>query len=255
MSGAQFVLVHGAWHTSWHWKFLASNLTDSGYTVSTVDLPSVSPDVDKVLREGALRADVEVVQAALERAAITSDKVIPVFHSYGGMPGGEAAAELSDHAKAKMHCLVYMCAFLVPAGKALLTDTNGAMAPFSRADRSKDHVASVPDPISIFYHDIASTVAEEAAQHVSLSSMSAFTQEIRHSPWEQYRCAYIFTEYDRALPLTRQESFFAHANEACRTNWTTFTLAGGHSPFLSRPEECADIPRQLAMEWMSCSIL
>lgn len=102
--------------------------------MSTVDLPSVSSDIDRVLREGALRADVEVLKAALGKAAITSDKVIPVLHSYGGMPGGEAAAELSDHARGKIHCLVYVCAFLVPVGKALLTDTNGVMAPFSRVE-------------------------------------------------------------------------------------------------------------------------
>lgn len=107
----------------------------------------------------------------------------------------------------------------------------------SQADHLKGHVTSVPDPVSTSYHDIAHDVAEETAQHVFLSSMSAFTQETRYSPWEQYRCAYIFTEDDKAIPVARQESFFAHASENDRTDWRTFTLPGGHSPFLSRPEE------------------
>ncbi len=35
----QFVLVHGAWHGSWCFRYLAEELNDRGYDVEAVDLP------------------------------------------------------------------------------------------------------------------------------------------------------------------------------------------------------------------------
>lgn len=134
MSGntTHFVLIHGAWHRAWHLQLLATRLKDAGFGVSTVDLPSVNPNIDEVLREGALRADVEAAKVVLEQAAAESDTIIPVCHSYGGVVGGEAAAELSENAKNKVQRIVYLCAIVVQQGNSLTTRTNGQVASWAR---------------------------------------------------------------------------------------------------------------------------
>ena len=35
------VLVHGAWHGPWNWEKVENELTEMGWQVRTVDLPSV----------------------------------------------------------------------------------------------------------------------------------------------------------------------------------------------------------------------
>lgn len=130
-SNTRFVLVHGAWHRAWHFHILKSRLEEAGYTVSTLDLPSIGPDVSKLPLAGALRADVEAIKAVLEQAASESEIVIPVLHSDAGAPGGEAAAELSDAAKRKVQRLVYLCAFVIERGTAVHTYSGGQVAPWA----------------------------------------------------------------------------------------------------------------------------
>lgn len=82
-------------------------------------------------REGALRADIEAIKIVMEEAASKSDRVIPVFHSYSGIPGGEAAAEVSEATKKKIQRLVYLCAFAIPQGTGLTTKSNGKVSPWA----------------------------------------------------------------------------------------------------------------------------
>lgn len=136
MSKPHFVLVHGAFHRAWHLQSLVERLEKAGYPVSTLDLPSVNQDIAKVPREGGLRADVDAVKAVIEEAALNSAQIILVFHSYGGVPGGEAAAELSEAAKEKVQRLVYMCAFVIEQGTAVTTASKGQVAPWAALEAS-----------------------------------------------------------------------------------------------------------------------
>ncbi|KAM3424973.1 hypothetical protein BST61_g6944 [Cercospora zeina] len=242
MAKFHFVLIHGAFHRAWHMKLLVTRLEAAGFAVSTVDLPSVNPSIDNLLREGALRADVEAVKAVLEQAAAGSDQVIPVCHSYGGVVGGEAAAELSENAKTKVQRLVYLCAVVIPQGTAVTTRTNGRVAPWARRE---GHAVVVPDPVSCFYQDVGPQLAREAANHVHPISYSALAEVTRHAPWRHFPCTYIYTNEDLALPLSIQQLSLERLSEEECANWTFFTIEGGHSPFLSKPDECVRILRQL----------
>lgn len=68
----------------------------------------------------------------MEEAASKSDRIIPVFHSYSGIPGGEAAVELDEETKKKVQRLVYLCAFVLEQGTALTTRSAGQVAPWAR---------------------------------------------------------------------------------------------------------------------------
>ncbi|WPB03967.1 uncharacterized protein RHO25_008611 [Cercospora beticola] len=244
MSGnkTHFVLIHGAWHRAWHLQLLATRLKNAGFGVSTVDLPSVNPNIDEVLREGALRADVEAAKVVLEQAAAESDTIVPVCHSYGGVVGGEAAVELSENAKNKVQRIVYLCAIVLEQGNSLTTRTNGQVASWARHE---GHAVVVPDTISCFYQDVDPQLAQEAAKHVHIHSYSAFTEITRHAPWRQFPCTYVYTTEDLALPLSTQQTLLGLLSEEERANFNFFTLESGHSPFLSKPDECVKILKQL----------
>ena len=58
------LLVHGAWHGSWCWEPLRHVLEGRGWSVQSVDLPTVhSPDKAGM----PLQADADEVSAAIDR--------------------------------------------------------------------------------------------------------------------------------------------------------------------------------------------
>lgn len=120
-----FVLIHGACHRAWHWHLLEAKLKASDCAVSTIDLPSCNADKEKLVVSGALRLDIEAIKTFLEKLASTSDRIIPVFHSYSGAPGGDAVAELSSAAKSKVERLVYLTAIAAQPGGTVAGIPNG----------------------------------------------------------------------------------------------------------------------------------
>lgn len=117
MSKPHFVLVHGAYHQPQHWDPLVKVLQSAGYTTSTAKLPSVSatppPEV--------LKADVAAVkQAVVEAVAQGATSVVPVLHSYAGIPGFDALATLTAEEKAKIPVVICISAFIIPKENSLV---------------------------------------------------------------------------------------------------------------------------------------
>ena len=94
-----------------------------------------------------MAADVDAIKDAIEAAAKTADAIVLLFHSYGGIPGSEAVAEVSEEAKKKIIHLVYLAAFLIDQGQALTTPSGGKTAPWSRKD-----VREIQRPASLSPH-------------------------------------------------------------------------------------------------------
>ena len=109
---ANFVLVHGAWHGGWCWRFVRPLL--KGHEVFTPSLTGLGdrkhlarPDID-------LETHIADVVALLEMEDLRD--VILVGHSYGGMVVTGAA----DRAHERIRRLVYLDAFVPENGKCLL---------------------------------------------------------------------------------------------------------------------------------------
>ncbi|HEY1486097.1 MAG TPA: alpha/beta fold hydrolase, partial [Micromonosporaceae bacterium] len=68
-------LVHGAWHSSWHWHLLEAALHDRGGHAVTVDLPCT---------DSAAGAS-EYADLIVEALASIDDDVVLVGHSLGGL--------------------------------------------------------------------------------------------------------------------------------------------------------------------------
>ena len=109
---ATFVLVHGAWHGGWCWRFVRPLL--GGHDVYAPSLTGLGE------RKHLARADVDLdthiadVVSLLEMEDLCD--VVLVGHSYGGMVITGAA----DRAPERIGRLVYLDAFVPENGKCTL---------------------------------------------------------------------------------------------------------------------------------------
>ncbi|KAM0709919.1 hypothetical protein Q7P35_003962 [Cladosporium inversicolor] len=230
-----FILVHGAYHQPQHWDPLVTLLHQSGHQTSTPRLPSVSatpiPD--------CLAADVSAVkQSIIDAIANGSESVVPIFHSYGGIPGFEALATLTHEQKSKIPRVICISALIVPKGESLVS--------VQQAD-SKNYVeidgptATVPTPIPIFYNDVPAPLASHAASLLLPHLLEPFFTPTHHDGCADFPVTYVVCNNDQALTVNYQQS----AIEVCRSREgrkggreavEVVEMETGHSPFLSVPE-------------------
>lgn len=220
-------------------SFLKTQLERAGYTTSDVELPGAGATAPNY-PTGGLAADVSAIKSALESAASEHDLLVPVFHSYGGVCGSEAVAELSELSKQKIHRIIYLAALIVPAGDALTTHSNGKLAPWGR-ETHEGRIAYVPDPTSCFYHDVPADRAKEASARCVPHATSCFHEETKHGGWTLFPRTYVFCKDDRAVSVEIQRTFFEHMTEEERSGWDFEEVDASHSPFLSKPEETAQL--------------
>ncbi|WJY54059.1 alpha/beta hydrolase [Streptomyces chengbuensis] len=211
-SRSTLLLVHGAWHGSWCWAPLSSALRAEGRRTETVDLPSAG-------REAGMHEDAGVVLDALTRI---DGPVVVVAHSYGGIPVTQAAAEAPN-----VERIVYLSAFQLDVGENLLGHY-GAPEP----DEPQGFEPVPGDPVPMFYGDVPRSEARAAARRLVPQSRRSFSDRLTRAAWRGVPSTYVVCEDDQALPARNQEAMAARSG-------TVHRIAGGHSPFLSRPAELA----------------
>jgi len=107
-----FVLVHGAWHGAWCWYKVVVLLERAGHRAIALDLPGLGKDktpLDAVTLATWTDSVVRVLDARPE-------PVVLVGHSRGGIVVSQVAEARPD----KVGRLVYLAAYLLRDGEALL---------------------------------------------------------------------------------------------------------------------------------------
>jgi pimeloyl-ACP methyl ester carboxylesterase len=221
--GTTIMLVHGAWHGSWCWAPLRDVLTARDIATAAVDNPSVtSPGSD-------LAADGDNLRAALDAI---DGPVVLVGHSYGGAVISDAGAHPN------VECLVYLSAFALDVGESVMQNelTGGEAVKLGEAMVFGDGVVTVePDRVvEFFYHDCTPEVAGAAAAQLKPMSMAAMAGATRAAAWREKRSMYVVCTDDRAIPVALQRASAARTNEIIE-------MSTSHSPFLSRPDDLADV--------------
>ncbi|RMJ28005.1 hypothetical protein PHISP_01120 [Aspergillus sp. HF37] len=220
------VLVHGAWHGSWCWKFQTPALEALGYAVETVDLPCTSGIAGTTQFDDAahLRSVVESHLAAHKRLVILA-------HSYAGPIASAAIAGLSESG---VLGLVSLCAYIFPGGMdqgAVIRSMGGL--PYAAWDDPAEGLFVTKDPRSLFFPpDVPTDRVDWAVQLLRPQSMAANTGIVPPQAWQD----------GEAIPVTgwaiSGDSMIEGAGG--EEKWVIRTLEGsGHSPFLSRPDEVA----------------
>lgn len=227
MTAPTVVLVHGAWHGAWCWQAVTPLLDGASVPHLEVELPFTGPD-----------DDVEAVRAALDD--IDGTKVL-VGHSYGGLVISGAGEGRSD----LVH-LVYLCAFMVQPGETifdeLLRVPDIPSGKLLGAIVSHDDGTSSVDPgqaIAAFYALSPLKAAREAVHRLRPMHGQSTLSPCKGAPWKRIPSTYVLCEHDQAIPIEGQR---AMASKASRS----ITLPADHSPFLSMPDETAQLIVALA---------
>jgi pimeloyl-ACP methyl ester carboxylesterase len=138
-----FVLVHGAWHGGWCWRFVRDLLEKSGHRVYAPSLTGLGerkhlarPDID-------LDTHIADIVSLLEMEDLRD--VVLVGHSYGGM----VVTGVADRASERIARLVYLDAFVPEDGKCTLDYVVPERS--ARLREEGERVGSVtPPPLSLW---------------------------------------------------------------------------------------------------------
>ncbi|CAM5661926.1 Alpha/beta hydrolase OS=Streptomyces fumanus OX=67302 GN=GCM10018772_41990 PE=4 SV=1 [Streptomyces fumanus] len=271
--GTVFVLVHGAWHSSWHWARTQRSLAHRGAASVALDLPGhgfdaplpsgyLLPGQPGLATEKSALAGVTLEECAatilttLREVRRHYRTVVLVAHSAGGGPASLAAQTAPD----LVDRIVYLSA-AVPAGRPTFADYLGAPEAASADGRQGLHVGDPaalgafrinpvsPDPGYIeelrltYYQDVP---AEDFARwHLTLSPdlpLAIPTTPVRLTAdrWRRVPRTFLRLTEDRALAPALQDVMITEADAVTPDNpFTVRELPGSHSPFAARPDELA----------------
>jgi pimeloyl-ACP methyl ester carboxylesterase len=242
------VLVHGAWHGSWCWKYQLPALAAKGYTsIETVDLLCTGGVPGTTQFD-----DANHVRAAIEPLLAVGKQVVVVGHSYGGPIASAAVRGLSLGERSQAGLpggvvgLIVLCGYVFPGGMdqgAVIRDMGGL--PYAIWDSPSEGLFVLKDAPAMFFPpggDVSEELAAWALPQLRPQSSAANLGIVPPQAWQDDKYAggfgYIFCSSDTVIPLEQQEAMVETAGGKGR--WSTRTLEGAsHFPFLSRPEDVA----------------
>jgi pimeloyl-ACP methyl ester carboxylesterase len=230
---ATFALVHGAWHGAWCWERLVPELEARGHGAIAVDLPCDDPEM-------GCAAYAERAAAALAGAG---DDLVLVGHSMGGLTIPLVAAARPAR------LLVFLCALLPRPGASLIDQLRsgeeifvpGFGASLARDDLGRSHWPDEAALIATLYQDCDPADAARAYARLRPQGRPPNVEPCLLEALPAVPCASILARDDRSIaPAWSRRA----ARE--RLGVEALELEGGHSPFLSRPAELADLLTRLA---------
>jgi len=225
---AHILLVHGSCHGAWCWDRVVPALARHGHAARAIDLPAHGDD-----RTPAGDATLDLYAGRI-LAAIDAPTVL-VGHSAAGYPITLAAALGGP----KVAALVYLCAYVPAPGLSMIEMRRaGPRQPLAGVVRTDPGgLTYSADPAGArrtFYHDCDDTTAAAAIarlgpepvlpQATPLPAGAEVPAIPRH---------YVICTDDRTIPPEYQADMSRPFGEAVTR------LAGGHSPFLTRPDALA----------------
>ncbi|KAH8655214.1 alpha/beta-hydrolase [Xylariales sp. PMI_506] len=230
------VIVPGAWQTPAAWTDFCKTLNDAGYPTEYVALPTVG---GTELPLAGLSDDVAAVQAVLEKLSDEGKNIVIIGHSSGGLVGSNAIEGYN------IHGMIYLAAFMVPKGKALLDLLGGNPLPWMNVEGDRVTAAAELLP-QIAFNDLEADAQAKWAKEMTHNSAALFAAPTGFEPWTNgVRCAYIFTEDDGALPYPIQQQMAAQLGP--RPN--AVTLKSGHCPYLSMPTQLLQAIQTVEGRW------
>ncbi|WP_439815619.1 alpha/beta fold hydrolase [Zavarzinia sp. CC-PAN008] len=229
---ATFVLVHGAWHGGWCWYKVVPLLEALGHRVLAPDLPGHG------IKGQATRPTLAEYRDSIVRLVEgEAEPVVLVGHSMGGIVISAVAEAVPD----RIARLVYLCAFLVPAGQTLMEAAAG-----DAENLLPGHILPTEDGTAVqvayeilkpaFYADCPD--ADIALARLLLVPQSAepvnVPMAVTPDRFGRVPRAYVECTADKAIGITKQRSL--HAALPCDR---VVTLDTSHSPFFSAPDRLA----------------
>jgi len=226
-----FVLVHGAWHGGWCWRFVAPMLRRAGHDVFAPTLTGLGERAHLARPGIDLELHVQDVIALLEAEDLR--EVVLVGHSYGGMVVTGAA----DRCAARIRRLVYLDAFVPGNGKCALDYVLPERAAAFRKEGEQTGTVA-PPPLSLWGLTKPEHIAF-AKPRETRHPYRTFTQPIRlanEAALARLPRTFIYC----SSPATGTFDALA-ARVRNDPAWRFFEMKTGHDAMILAPEELAAI--------------
>ncbi len=209
-----YVLIHGSWHGAWRWYKVVPRLEQAGHTALAIDLPGHGRDWTPP-QDVSMQTYVDRVCGVLDTLP---EPAILVGHSRGGIVISQAAESRPEKIKA----LVYLAAFLIPNGEAMLP-------------------TALSDTESLIVSNL--TLNEEQGWHMlkaeawtlltpEPNAPVATPLELTEANFGRVPRTYITCLADRGVSPALQKTMYTRL--PCQQ---VISLNTSHSPFLSAPDE------------------
>lgn len=232
---ANYVLVHGAWHTGELFEDVAEFIRAKGHNVHNPTIAGNNPSDDRRI---GLDAAIASIVNYLEEQDLKD--VVLLGHSYGGM----IITGVADRTPERINRLIYWNAF-VPNNGECMND----MVPAHYADlfntvsgQSSDNSVILPFPIwrEAFMNDASAEQAESSFNKLNPHPYATFTDPIslNTNPAEmQIGKSYINATEDNSLP----QSLGWHPRLSEKLGlYRLIQLPGGHELCFTNPEAIAN---------------
>jgi len=226
-----YVLIHGSWHGAWCWYKIIPLLERAGHKAIALDLPGHGRDWTAASNV-SLQSYVESLCDVLDAQA---EPVILVGHSRGGIVISQTAEKRPE----KIRTLVYLAAFLIPNGEAML--------PMALSDTESLIVSNLVVNEEQGYHMLKAGAFREAlyadcSEEDVVLATALLTPEpnapvatLMHLTEERFGRiprVYIETLRDRGVSTSLQKKMYS-ALPVQRV----ISMETSHSPFFSAPQE------------------
>jgi pimeloyl-ACP methyl ester carboxylesterase len=234
-----FVLVPGAWHGAWCWQRVIPLLESRGHRVLTPELAAT----------GADPADAAVVTLDLwarslaELITAQQQAVTLVGHSRGGIVISRAAELVPE----RLRRLVFVAAYLLPAGAQLASEARRDAGSLVTANMipAREGVSCTLRPEIIdeaFYGDCDEETTAWARRQLTAEPLKPLVTplEVTAARFGRVPRAYIECTRDRTITLGAQRRM-----QAALPCDPVLALDTGHSPFLSKPAQLAELLSRL----------
>ena len=232
-----FVYIHGAMGSAHDLDFVKPIVEAAGHNLVTFDLPAHGMD-NTPCKEVQLQHYIDATKKVVEAQ---DGQVILLAHSFAGITATKVANDLADKVKA----VVYICAFVPQDGESMMMlaqqDKESLLGGILQYNVEANE-ATLPVPSDAAWEVLANDATPEIKTMLAANPPKAEPLSPMGTPVsltgniERVKKYYIHTKLDRTISFNFQEWMTG------RTKFITqYTLETAHMPFLTQPQQLAEI--------------
>lgn len=234
------LLVHGAWHGGWCWKFVADILRQQGFDVYTPTMTGLGERAHLKEPVPSLETHINDIVNVIDSNEL--DDIVLVGHSYGGM----VITGVADQRKNRIKHVLYLDAAVPTNGQSMISQSPGS-TPESITATTEALTQLAPDgvwmqtfpAVALGIPAESKALAEWVDRRMTPHPLRTWTDPISlaNGGSDDLPRTYIHC----VEPVLPQASFAAHAAIISKSDdWRYVELATGHDAMVTQPKRVAE---------------